>query len=71
MEMIDLNKICIVLRTTKCKVHQENPEATVDGDSIKLTTCCNDFQDKLEEDIDSEVSKQLDSAIDNAIDLGN
>lgn len=64
---IDLNKICRTLETKRCGVHNKNPTAIVVGEQIKVTSCCDKFQNELEKEMDIESSKQADKGIDDAI----
>lgn len=64
--MIDLKQICKTLEQKSCRTHNKKPTATVSGQSIKLSCCCDNFQKELEKQIDVEVSKQLDKSIDDA-----
>lgn len=61
--MIDLNSVCTSLEQKRCKIHHEAPTATAIGESIKLTTCCAEFQKELQEQIDVEITGQLDKRI--------
>lgn len=44
---LPLNLICNAIETNTCQTHHEKPIAIVIGKSIKLTTCCNNFENEL------------------------
>ena len=47
MDKTPLRIICNEIETSRCKTHNENPIAVVIGNSIKLSTCCDKFEDEL------------------------
>lgn len=64
MTMINLQKICRVLEQHRCKEHNQKPTATISGQSIKLTCCCDQFQKELETKISNEGLRQINKKID-------
>ncbi len=64
--MINLQQVCKSLEQKRCCIHNQNPVAVVKGELINLTCCCEDFQKKLETQIDVEVGKQFDKSVDDA-----
>ncbi len=61
--MIDLKKVCRLVENKRCKEHHENPKAIVKGKSIQLTTCCDKFNNELQNVIENEIAKQTEEAI--------
>jgi len=57
--MIDLDKICQSLESNRCATHQQHPRAYVKDDLFHLNTCCNQFREQLELQLNEEVRRQL------------
>lgn len=53
--MIDLKKISRKIEKISCKEHNETPKAVVVGDSIKITSCCIEFQNQLTAQVNKEM----------------
>ena len=68
MDLINRKKICDKLEQHTCKVHGSHPKAFVEGKSINITACCEEFHQELEGIMDIEVGKQLDKSIDDVLD---
>jgi len=63
--MIDLKKICNVLERNRCIEHNEKPKASVRGNSINLSTCCDKFGSELQRKIEKEIAIQTEETIKN------
>lgn len=65
--MIDLKKISRKIEKISCKEHNETPKTDVIGDSIKITSCCDKFQNQLtvqvKKEIESESAKYIEQSI--------
>lgn len=51
------------LERLSCPVHHQAAKATIVGESIKLTTCCDEFSKKLEPKADALIKAAVDKSI--------
>lgn len=62
--MIDLLKICQLLETENCAIHNQKPiSIVVNKEKIKIKTCCDNFKKELEKTSKTEIIKQTQVAI--------
>ncbi len=61
--MIDLENIARTIESQTCKVHGGHPRAEVAGQDIQLSTCCEPFRQRLEAQIETEVTKAIEATL--------
>lgn len=59
--MIDYKKISSKIEKISCAEHNETPKAEVIGDSIKITSCCIEFQNKLTAQVHQEMKTEAEA----------
>ena len=59
MEGIDLQIVADALNNMQCNIHGIAVAATVDGEHIKYTACCDGFQEILEAEYNRQVDIQV------------
>ena len=59
--MIDVRTICKKIELKVCQDHCLNPKAVEHKEGIKLSTCCEKFQQQLENYITQQINKQVDT----------
>lgn len=65
--MIDLQAICRQLEQMKCTVHHRHPHAFVEGNSISITACCDEFHEMISDRMDQLMNDQIDSSLDSIL----
>lgn len=66
---IDLISVKNELERLRCPVHHQAAKASIAGESIKLSTCCDEFLKKLRPKLDALIKKAVDKSISD--ELGN
>jgi hypothetical protein len=61
--MIDIKSICKKIEVKICENHHRFPKAIAKNQSIKLSTCCEKFQEQLEGYITQQIDEQIDSYV--------
>lgn len=60
---MDLNKIARSLEREICHVHNKYPTATPEKDKISLNCCCDDFKDRLVNEMENEIRQAAENDI--------
>lgn len=60
--MVDLYQVADELSTHQCKIHNQKITATVTGDYISLSGCCQDFINEMEKLMNEKITEGLPEA---------